>query len=428
MKLEHMNKRQLDDFLSAVTKEYDGYKDMALSLNMARGKPGSEQLKLSMPMLDSFNSAHASVMGDTYFNYGEPDGIPAAKELFAPMLGVSPDDVIVFGNSSLNIMYDTVSRCYNFGVLDGMTPWKDCPKVKWLCPVPGYDRHFEITKLFGFEMINIPMSDDGPDMDMIERLVSTDDSIKGIWCVPMYSNPTGITYSDETVRRMAALKPKAKDFRIFWDNAYCIHHLTDEHDHLLNLFDELKKTGNEDMAYMFASTSKVTFPGGGVAIMAASPNNLKHIKSLMAVQTIGYDKLNMIRHVLFFGNYENMLAHMQKHREILEPRFNIVTDTLERELAPLGIGSWVKPRGGYFVSFNSPKGCAKRIVELCKKAGVTLTDAGATFPYGIDPDDSNIRIAPTFPSTDELQKAMNIFVCAVKLACAESFERLAEAV
>lgn len=420
MKPTEMTKQELSAYKDDVQKQYDEYKALGLKLNMARGKPGASQLALSKPMLDCLTAEDAQNLSDDYFNYGSLDGINEAKELFAPMLGVDPENVIVFGNSSLNIMYDCVSRAYTFGVSKGSKPWKDLEKVKWLCPVPGYDRHFAITELFGFEMINIPTNENGPDMDMIEQLVSSDDSIKGIWCVPMYSNPTGITYSDETVRRMAALKPAAKDFRIFWDNAYCIHHLTSTPDTLLNLFDELKKNGNEDMAYMFASTSKVTFPGSGVAVLGASKANLDFIRSTMTIQTIGHDKLNMLRHVRFFdGKFENVLAHMQKHREILEPRFNAVTDMLEQELGGTGLGSWIKPNGGYFVSFDSLDGCAKRIVALCKDAGVTLTGAGATFPYGKDPHDKNIRIAPTFPSTDELHKAMMIFVTAVKLASAE---------
>lgn len=419
MKLEEMSKEELSRFKENVQKEYDAYKALGLKLNMARGKPGAEQIALSMPMLSSLSPSDAEEISYDYFNYGELDGVNEAKELFSPMLGVPADNVIVFGNSSLNIMFDTVSRCYNFGVSKDSKPWKDCGKVKWLCPVPGYDRHFAITELFGFEMINIPMDDKGPDMDMVEKLVSEDESVKGIWCVPMYSNPTGITYSDEVVKRMAALKPAAKDFRIFWDNAYCIHHLSDDPDKLLNIYDELKKNGSEDMVYMFASTSKVTFPGSGVAVMGASKSNLEYVKSIMTIQTIGYDKLNMMRHVKFFGTFENVKAHMEKHKAILRPRFNIVTDALEKEIAPLGIGDWVKPNGGYFVSFDSMPGCAKRIVGLCKEAGVVLTGAGATFPYGKDPDDRNIRIAPTYPLAEELQKAMEVFVCAVKLASAE---------
>ena len=423
MKLTDMSAQELAAFKQDVQKEYEAYKALGLKLNMARGKPGAEQLALSMPMLDCLTSKDAAELSGDYFNYGGLDGIAEAKELFAPMLGVDPKNVIVFGNSSLNIMYDTVSRCYNFGASKDSKPWKDCGKIKWLCPVPGYDRHFAITELFGIEMINIPMTAKGPDMDMIEKLVAEDESIKGMWCVPMYANPTGITYSDDTVRRIAALDPAAGDFRIFWDNAYCIHHLTDTPDTLLNLFDELKKNGKEDMVYMFASTSKVTFPGSGVAIMAASEANLAHVKSTMTIQTIGHDKLNMLRHVKFFGNFENVKAHMQKHRAILEPRFNAVIEALETEIAPLGIGSWVKPNGGYFISFDSVPGCAKRIVELCKEAGVVLTGAGATYPYGKDPEDKNIRIAPSYPSIEELKKAMEIFVSAVKLATAEKLSK-----
>ena len=415
-----MTKQQLADFKAEAQKLYDEYKSLGLKLNMARGKPGSEQLALSKPMLDSLTAKDAESLPDDIFNYGILDGIPEAKELFAPMLGVPAENVIVFGNSSLNIMFDCVSRCYNFGCGEGMKPWKDQGKLKWLCPVPGYDRHFAITELFGIEMITVPMTNGGPDMDMVEKLVSSDESIKGIWCVPMYANPTGITYSDDTVRRMAALKPAAKDFRIFWDNAYCIHHLTDTPDKLLSLFDELKKNGNDDMAYQFASTSKVTLPGSGVAVLGASEANLKWIKKTMTIQTIGHDKVNMLRHVRFFdGKFENVTAHMQKHRAILEPRFNAVLDLLEKELGGTGLGSWVKPNGGYFISFDALDGCAKRIVALCKDAGVTLTGAGATYPYKNDPCDKNIRIAPTFPSIDELVKAMEIFVTAVKLASAE---------
>ena len=420
MRPVEMSRQELAEFKAAAQKQYDEYKALGLKLNMARGKPGSEQLALSKPMLDSLTAEDAASVSDDIFNYGMLDGTPEAKELFAPMLGVPAENVIVFGNSSLNIMYDCVSRCYTFGAGEGMKPWKDQGKLKWLCPVPGYDRHFAITQLFGFEMITVPMTNDGPDMDVVEKLVSEDESIKGIWCVPMYANPTGITYSDETVRRMAALKPAAKDFRIFWDNAYCIHHLTDTPDKLLSLFDELKKNGNDDMAYQFASTSKVTFPGSGVAVLGASEANLKWVKKTMTIQTIGHDKINMLRHVRFFGGkFENVVAHMQKHRAILEPRFNAVTDLLEKELGGTGLGSWVKPNGGYFISFDALDGCAKRIVALCKEAGVTLTGAGATYPYGNDPADKNIRIAPTFPPIDELIKAMEVFVTAVKLASAE---------
>lgn len=422
MLLSEMNKEQLEKFRAETQAEYDGYKEKGLSLNMARGKPSSAQLDLAMKMLAAVNSYDADYKasdGTDCRNYGGLDGIVDAKNLFSPMLGVSNDELIICGNSSLNIMYDMIARCIIFGVDGVHKPWKDYDKIKWLCPAPGYDRHFAICESFGIEMIPVPLNEDGPDMDMIEKLVSEDDTIKGVWCVPMYSNPTGITYSDEVVKRFAALNPKAEDFRIFWDNAYCIHHLTETPDKLLNILDECKKTGREDMVYMFASTSKITFAGGGIAVMAASKKNVDYIKSLMTVQTIGYDKINQLRHAKFFGNYEGLMAHMEKHREIIAPRFEVVLSALDKEIAPLGIGSWHKPNGGYFISFDSMEGCAKRIVALCKEAGVVLTPAGATYPYGKDPKDCNIRIAPTFPPVEELEEAMKIFVCAVKLASAE---------
>lgn len=422
MLLSEMSKEELLKFKDDVQKEYDDFKNQGLSLNMARGKPSSAQLDLAMKMLAAVNSYDADYKasdGTDCRNYGGLDGIIDAKNLFSPMLGVTNDELIVCGNSSLNIMYDTIAKCIIFGVDGVQKPWKDYEKIKWLCPAPGYDRHFAICESFGIEMITVPLNEDGPDMDMIEKLVSEDDTIKGIWCVPMYSNPTGITYSDETVKRFANLKPAAKDFRIFWDNAYCIHHLTETPDTLLNILDECKKAGNDDMVYMFASTSKITFAGGGIAVMAASKANVDYIKSLMTVQTIGFDKINQLRHAKFFGNYEGLMAQMEKHREILQPKFEMVLDTLEREITPLGIGSWHKPRGGYFVSFDAMDGCAKRICQLCKDAGVVLTGAGATFPYGKDPHDSNIRIAPSYPPVEELELAMKLFVAAVKLASAE---------
>lgn len=422
MLMSEMNKEQLEKFKEEAVKEYDGYKAKGLSLNMARGKPSSEQLDLAMKMLAAVNSYDADYKasdGTDCRNYGGLDGIIDAKNLFSPMLGVSNDELIVCGNSSLNIMYDMIARCIIFGVDGVQKPWKDYEKIKWLCPAPGYDRHFAICQSFGFELITIPMNSDGPDMDMIEKLVAEDDTIKGIWCVPMYSNPTGITYSDEVVKRFANLKPKAKDFRIFWDNAYCIHHLTDTPDKLLNLLDECKKVGSEDMVYMFASTSKITFAGGGIAVMAASKKNVDYIKSLMTVQTIGYDKINQLRHAKFFGNYEGLMEHMEKHKAIIAPKFEAVIKALDAEIKPLGIGEYTKPNGGYFISFNTLDGCAKRVVSLCKEAGVVLTGAGATYPYGNDPHDCNIRIAPTLPPVEELEEAMKIFVCSVKLASAE---------
>lgn len=421
MKLSEMSKEQLVAFKNEVQAEYDGYKAQGLKLNMARGKPAAEQLDLTEELLtivakseDCFDDE-----GLDCRNYGGLDGLPAAKKLFAPMLGVSENELIVCGNSSLNIMYDTIAKYMLFGVDAESKPWKDCGKIKWLCPVPGYDRHFLICEKFGIEMINIPTDENGPDMDMIEKLVAEDGSIKGIWCVPMYANPSGIVYSDETVKRFAAMQPKAKDFRIFWDNAYCVHHLTDTPAVQLNILDECKKAGCPDRVVMFASTSKISYAGAGVAVMGASEANIKYILSLMTVQTIGYDKINQLRHVKFFKDFEGLKAHMKKHKALIAPRFEVVLNALESELAPLGVAEWTKPRGGYFISFNGMEGTAKRIVALCKEAGVVLTGAGATFPYGKDPEDKNIRIAPTYPPVEELKIAAKLFTIAVKLASAE---------
>lgn len=420
MNLFSMNNESLESFKNDVQKQYNDYKSLGLKLDMSRGKPCAEQLDLSFELLDCLTSKEDFICanGLDCRNYGMLDGIPEAKDLFAPMIGVGSDEIIIFGNSSLNAMFWTVQTAYTHGIL-GAKPWKDCGTVKFLCPVPGYDRHFKVTEFFGIEMINIPMTETGPDMDMVEKLVSEDESVKGIWCVPQYSNPDGISYSDETVKRFAALKPKASDFRIFWDNAYCIHHLVDEPRYILNILEEAKQCGNEDIVYVYGSTSKITFPGAGVAVMGASRKNIDSLKSYLSISIISYDKLNQLRHVKYFGDFNGMLAHMEKHKAVLAPRFNAVIDALEAEIAPLGIGSWVKPDGGYFISFNSLDGCAKRIVELCREAGVVLTDAGATFPYGKDPDGKNIRLAPTYPSLDELKKAMEVFVCSVKLASAE---------
>ena len=417
---QNLSKEQLLALKSELEASYEEKKALNLQLDMSRGKPSPSQLDVSLGLMDALNSNSVlkSEDGTDCRNYGVLDGIPEAKKLMADMMGTTADHIIIFGNASLTIMYDSISRSYTHGVL-GSTPWCKLDKVKFLCPVPGYDRHFAITEYFGIEMINVPMTPEGPDMDMVEKLVAEDDTIKGIWCVPMYANPTGTTYSDEVVKRLAAMTTKAKDFKIFWDNAYCIHHLSDTPDTLLNILDECEKAGNPDRVYMLASTSKVTFPGAGVAMIASSEKNIKYLKSMMTVQTIGYDKINQLRHVKFFGTYENLMEHMKKHRAIIEPKFKIVLDTLEKEIAPLGIGSWEKPNGGYFISFNALNGCAKRICQLCKEAGVVLTGAGATYPYGKDPDDSNIRIAPTFPPENELKIAADVFATAVKLASAE---------
>ncbi len=420
MKLCEMDNQQLVAFKNDVEKEYNSFKSLGLKLNMARGKPSSEQLDLTLPMLEVFkaDSDMNAEDGLDCRNYGCLDGIPEAKKFMADMLEVSPEEVIVYGNASLTAMYDTVSRAMTHGI-NGSTPWSKLDEVKFLCPVPGYDRHFAITEFFGVKMINIPMTSEGPDMDMVEEYVNNDPSVKGIWCVPQYSNPQGICYSDATVKRLASLSPKAEDFRIFWDNAYCIHHLVENPVKVLNILDECKKAGNEDMVFMFASTSKISFPGSGISVIASSKKNIENVKKQLGVATIGYDKINQLRHVKFFGDINGMKAHMDKHRAILAPKFDAVLEILEAEIAPLGIGEWFKPEGGYFVSFDAENGCAKRIVQLCKEAGVVLTSAGATFPYGKDPDDKNIRLAPSFPTVDELKTAMKLFCICVKLASAE---------
>lgn len=412
-----MSKDELKKELEGLKKDYNEICKKNISLDMSRGKPGKEQLDLSMDMLDVLTSesdVHAS-NGIDCRNYGVLGGIPEAKKMMADIMGTTEDHVIIYGNASLNIMYDSISRAYSHGVL-GCKPWCKLDKVKWLCPVPGYDRHFRITEYFGIEMINVPMTPTGPDMDMVEELVSTDPAVKGIWCVPKYSNPQGITYSPETVKRFANLKPAAEDFRIFWDNAYCIHHLYDDkQDFLVEILDQCEKAGNPDLVYKFVSTSKVSFPGSGIAAVAASERNLNDFRKHMSVQTIGHDKINQLRHVRFFGGIVGMHKHMKKHAEILRPKFEIVEDTLEKELSGAEIGTWQNPRGGYFISFDAMEGCAKAIVAKAAEAGVKMTDAGATYPYGIDPKDSNIRIAPSFPTVDELKLATEIFVLSVKL-------------
>ena len=414
---KELTKDELLTVKAALEEEYKTLESKGLKLNMARGKPGFTQLDLCEPMLDIINSASdmKTMMGNDTRNYGDLDGIGECRRLMADMMSVKKENVIVCGNSSLNVMYDTISRSFTHGV-NGSTPWFKLDKIKFLCPVPGYDRHFKITETFGFEMINIPLYDDGPDMDMVEEYVNNDSAVKGIWCVPKYSNPTGISYSDEVVRRFAALKPAAEDFRIYWDNAYCIHHLyEDTQDEILNILDECEKAGNPNMVYIFSSTSKISFPGSGVSAIASSVENIDYILSRMTVQTIGHDKINQLRHARFFKDIDGLNAHMKKHAELLRPKFAAVLDALDSEIAGLEIGSWIKPRGGYFISFNSLPGCAKAIVSMCKDLGVVMTGAGATFPYGKDPEDSNIRIAPTFPSVEEMKEAAEVFVLCVKL-------------
>ncbi|MCI8634213.1 MAG: aminotransferase [Eubacterium sp.] len=413
-----MTEEELLQEKKELEKEYRKYQMRGLQLDMSRGKPSAEQLDLSMGLMDVLHSGVdlACDDGTDCRNYGVVDGIHEAKVLLGDMIECNPDNIMIYGNSSLNIMYDTVSRSMTHGVM-GSTPWCKLDKVKFLCPVPGYDRHFTITEHFGIEMINVPMLATGPDMNMVEELVSGDDAIKGIWCVPKYSNPQGITYSDETVRRFARLKPAAKDFRIYWDNAYGVHHLYDiDHDNLIEIFAECKRAGNPDMVYKFCSTSKISFPGSGVAAIAASANNLEDIKKQLCVQTIGYDKVNQLRHVRFFKDIHGITEHMKKHAEILRPKFELVLNLLKQELADRGVGSWHCPKGGYFICYNAMEGCAKEIVARAKKAGVVMTPAGAPFPYGDDPMDSVIRIAPTYPSLEDLETATNIFIVCVKLA------------
>mgnify|MGYP003106112440 FL=1 len=417
MQYNDMSKEELLALKESLNKEYAEAKAKGLALDMSRGKPSAKQLDVSLGLLDTINSSSdlKALDGTDCRN----DGIPEAKKLMADMMGTTPDHVIVYGNASLNIMYDQISRAYTHGIL-GNTPWCKLDKVKFLCPVPGYDRHFAITERFGIEMINIPMSESGPDMGMVEEYVSKDASVKGIWCVPKYSNPQGYTYSEETVKRMAALKPAAEDFRIFWDNAYVIHDLYDDNkDEIADIISECEKAGNPDMVFEFASTSKVSFPGSGIAALATSANNIADIKKQLTIQTIGHDKLNQLRHVRFFKDINGLKEHMRKHAEFMRPKFEAVESVLEEELGGLGIGSWTEPKGGYFISFEAMDGCAKAIVAKCKEAGVKLTGAGATFPYGKDPKDSNIRIAPSFPTPEEMKQAADLFVLCVKLVSVE---------
>ncbi len=418
---KEMSKEELASEIELLRKQYKKYQGMELNLNMARGKPCQEQLDLSMGLMDALTSDADLTCedGTDCRNYGVLTGIHEAKVLIGDMMENNPDDIIIYGNSSLNVMFDVISRAYSHGIM-GNTPWCKLDKVKWLCPVPGYDRHFGITEYFGFEMIPVPMSPTGPDMDMIENLVANDDTIKGIWCVPKYSNPQGYSYSDDTVRRFARLKPAAKDFRIFWDNAYGIHHLYDDkQDYLIEILAECKRAGNPDLVYKFASTSKITFPGSGIAAMATSPNNMKDILETMKHQTIGHDKVNQLRHVRFFGDIHGMVEHMRKQADIIRPKFEVVEQILDEELSGLEIGTWTMPKGGYFINFDSLDGCAKEIVGKCKKAGVQMTGAGATWPYGKDPHDSNIRIAPTYPPIDDLKIAAKLFALCVKLVSAK---------
>lgn len=421
MKYLSMPEKDIKKELEKLYEKLEELKSRGLSLDMSRGKPGRAQLELTDGMLSCISGDECTLSPTVDLrNYGVVDGIPSCKKLFADLLDVEADEVMVCGNSSLNIMYDTIVRAMLFGVDAESTPWKDAGEIKFLCPVPGYDRHFRICETMGIKMISVPMTKNGPDMDEVEHLVSSDESIKGIWCVPKYSNPEGITYSDETVKRFAALKPKAQDFRIFWDNAYFIHEIyEDKADVLLNLLTELKKTGNEDMAYIFASTSKISYPGAGVGVMVSSKKNIAYAIKHMFVQTIGHDKINQARHVKFFKDVEGVKAHMMKHAAIMRPKFDVVISSLEREFENGDIASWTKPLGGYFVSLDLLDGCAKKTVQMCAEAGVKLTDAGATHPYGIDPRDRNIRIAPSYPTVEELREAIEVLCVCAKITCLE---------
>ena len=420
MQYKQMSKEELISLKNQLLKTYDEFKGMGLSLDMSRGKPGADQLSLSADMLNIISSSEdcKAENGFDCRNYGVLDGIPECKKMFAELLSVEPENIIVGGSSSLNLMYDYLNQCMFLGVA-GCEPWNKQGKVKFICNVPGYDRHFAITEFFGIEMISVEMKNDGPDVEKIAELVR-DPMVKGMFCVPKYSNPNGVTYSDEKVKALAALKPAAKDFRVIWDNAYVIHELTDEPDELLNIFDACKEYGTEDYFVEFTSTSKISFPGAGVSAIAASKNNVAEIKKRLNFQTISYDKLNQLRHVKYFKNVDGIRKHMSRHAEIIAPKFNLVLEMLEKEIAPCGIGEWVNAKGGYFISYNTTVGSAKRIGELCKAAGLVLTTVGATYPYGIDPHDKNIRIAPTYPSLKDLEKAMEIFCLCAKIAALEA--------
>ena len=419
MKYTEMTVQQRKAEYAAVLAEYEKQKALGLKLNMARGKPGREQLDMVTDLCNILVKPEDFISdGIDSRNYGNVDGLPAAKALFADILGCKPEQCFVGGNASLQLMYDTVAKAYSNGLLHSEKPWSKLEKVKWLCPAPGYDRHFKVTQSFGAELITVPMTENGPDMDVVEKLIK-DPAVKGMWNVPKYSNPDGIIYSDETIRRIAAMKPAAPDFMLMWDNAYCIHEFDGEFVPFADILSLCAENGNADMVYEFASTSKVTFPGAGVAVMATSEANLAYLTPLINIQTIGFDKINQLRHVKYLQDKEHTLALMQRHAAILRPKFRAVLDALDREIAPLGIGEWKRPKGGYFVSYNAMPGTAKRALALCKEAGVTMTGAGATFPYGVDPQDSNIRIAPSLPPVEELQQAIAVFCVCVKLAALE---------
>lgn len=420
---KEMTKPERQAEYAAVKAEFEGAKALHLKLNMARGKPSRQQLDMVTPMLQVLTQPEQFVSdGVETRNYGEVAGIPAARKLFADILGCKPEQVFVGGNASLQLMYDAISKAFTHGLLHSEKPWAKLDTVKWICPVPGYDRHFKVTGSFGVEMINVPMTDQGPDMDMVEELIK-DPAVKGMWNVPKYSNPDGIIYSEETVRRLAAMKPAAPDFLLMWDNAYCIHEFDGPFVPFPDILSLCEEYGNGDMPFEFASTSKITMPGAGVACFACSTANMDYMKKLLDIQIISFDKVNQLRHVRFLKDRENTLALMQRHAAILKPKFEAVLSALDTEIAPLGIAQWHRPTGGYFISLNTKPGLAKRTLELCKQAGVVMTGAGATFPYGKDPQDSNIRIAPSLPPVEELKQAISVFCCCLKLAALEQLEQ-----
>ena len=419
MKLTEMSRDQLQAFYQAALKDYENCKAQNLHLDMSRGKPGREQLDLSMDLLNMhIDPSETKLDGVEARNYGELMGLPAARRLFAELLGVKFEQVFAGGSASLTLMYDLIAKAYTHGLLHSEKPWSKLDCVKFLCPAPGYDRHFTISSSFGMELITIPMTDEGPDMDLVEEYVK-DEAVRGMWCVPKYSNPDGVVYSDKTVERIANMKPAAKDFVLVWDNAYCVHEFDGEFVPFKNILEECAKAGNPDMVYEFASTSKITFPGAGIACFATSEANMEYMKKLLNAQIISYDKINHLRHVLFFKNAEGVLEHMKKHAAIMKPKFDTVLRYLDTEIEPLDIAKWHRPKGGYFVSLFVMNGCAKRVHALCKEAGVVMTGAGATYPYKNDPNDSNLRIAPSCPPLDELEKAMQVLCVCIKLAAAE---------
>ena len=419
MKYAELGRSALKQEQEKCESEYEALKAQGLKLDMSRGKPGKEQLDLVSGILSVLTDpADCSVDGMDVRNYGGLAGLPGAKALFADILGCRPEECFVGGNSSLDLMYNTISKAYTHGLLHSEKPWCKLDKVKFLCPAPGYDRHFRVTESFGAELVTVDMTPAGPDMDQVEAMVK-DPSVKGIWCVPKYSNPDGIIYSDETIRRFARLQPAAEDFVIMWDNAYCVHEFDGDFVPFPDILSLCREAGRPDMVFEFASTSKITFPGGGISVMAASEANLKYMQKLFGVQTIGYDKVNQLRHVMFLKDKAGTLALMKKHAVIMKPKYKLVLDLLEREIAPLGIAEWQKPKGGYFISVNTMDGIAKRTLELCREAGVVMTPAGATFPYGVDPRDRNIRVAPSLPPVEELRQAMEIFCVSMRLAALE---------